>query len=192
MSQIIFLNGCSSAGKTSIAKAIQEISETPWLHLDQKSIIDMMPMTHLPFGTQSEDGLHFVPGDNAYGPTLHATSGEYGTRLFEAIPFVAAALADTMGDLVIDSIVTRQNTWDSYLYQLRHHSVLCVGVICALDVMQAREILRGRNVPGLSNDQFHRIYYGTCALTIDTTHKTPHQAATLILRHLQEHQTTVS
>jgi chloramphenicol 3-O phosphotransferase len=41
MSRIIFLNGCSSAGKTSISKAIQELSDTPWLHIGIDTFIGM-------------------------------------------------------------------------------------------------------------------------------------------------------
>jgi len=43
MSSIIFLNGYGSAGKTSIARAIQHLSDKPWLCLGIGMLIDMMP-----------------------------------------------------------------------------------------------------------------------------------------------------
>lgn len=43
MSRIVFLNGCGSSGKSSIAKAIQTLSKTPWLHVGIDTFIDMLP-----------------------------------------------------------------------------------------------------------------------------------------------------
>ncbi len=43
---IILLNGTSSAGKTTIAQAIQEVMEAPYLHTG----IDQFLIEHLPKG----------------------------------------------------------------------------------------------------------------------------------------------
>lgn len=64
MSKIIFLNGCGSSGKTSIAKAIQHESPELWLSFGVDTFIDMIP-----FGRQ-EPYLKFIPGQNDRGPTI--------------------------------------------------------------------------------------------------------------------------
>ena len=56
MSRIIFLNGCSSSGKTSISKAIQEISSSPWLHMGVDTFIGMLPSKFFGFGERSKEG----------------------------------------------------------------------------------------------------------------------------------------
>ncbi len=47
---IIFLNGCSSAGKTTIARAIQHLSEKPWLLIGIDTFFQMMPSAYVGFG----------------------------------------------------------------------------------------------------------------------------------------------
>ena len=65
MSKIIFLNGCGSSGKTSIARAIQHESPELWLNFGVDTFIDMIP-----FGRQ-EPYLKFIPGQNERGSTMH-------------------------------------------------------------------------------------------------------------------------
>jgi chloramphenicol 3-O phosphotransferase len=43
MGKIILLNGCSSAGKTSLVKEIQNLSDEPWLTFGIDTVIDAMP-----------------------------------------------------------------------------------------------------------------------------------------------------
>jgi chloramphenicol 3-O phosphotransferase len=42
--QIIYLNGPSSSGKTTLAKALQEEFEQPFLHIGIDRVIGMMPV----------------------------------------------------------------------------------------------------------------------------------------------------
>ncbi len=46
MSKIIFLNGCGSVGKTSIARSIQHLSKDSWLTFGVDSFINMMPCSY--------------------------------------------------------------------------------------------------------------------------------------------------
>jgi chloramphenicol 3-O phosphotransferase len=41
--QVILLNGVGSAGKTSIAKALQNQMDRPFLHVSMDDFIDMLP-----------------------------------------------------------------------------------------------------------------------------------------------------
>jgi chloramphenicol 3-O phosphotransferase len=41
--RVIVLNGVSSAGKTSIARCLQSLLPTPWLHLGVDDLIGAMP-----------------------------------------------------------------------------------------------------------------------------------------------------
>src|ERR1700735_3060807 len=43
MTQVIVLNGGSSSGKTSIARALQEILPSPWLTFGVDALIDALP-----------------------------------------------------------------------------------------------------------------------------------------------------
>jgi chloramphenicol 3-O phosphotransferase len=52
-SVIIVLNGASSAGKTSIAQAIQRLSQTPVIHASLDTFTDMF---HWPVIADQEEG----------------------------------------------------------------------------------------------------------------------------------------
>ncbi|HEV2506202.1 MAG TPA: hypothetical protein VGV39_24215 [Mesorhizobium sp.] len=43
--RIVLLNGVGSAGKTSIAKALQTLTRTPFLHVQMDTFLEMMPET---------------------------------------------------------------------------------------------------------------------------------------------------
>jgi len=43
IARIILLNGAGSAGKSSIAKALQTLTEAPFLHVQMDTFLDMMP-----------------------------------------------------------------------------------------------------------------------------------------------------
>ena len=62
MSTIILLNGIGSAGKSSIAKALQQITREPFLHFSMDVFLEMLPPRYfdhpegLVFETIEEDG----------------------------------------------------------------------------------------------------------------------------------------
>ena len=154
MSKIIFLNGCGSSGKTSIAKAIVHESPELWLSFGVDTFIDMIP-----FGRQ-EPYLKFIPGQNERGPTMHVESGTEGGKLFGIMPQFAEMLADRRNNLIIDEVLFDEEALKAYVQQLKGHTVYYIGVFCDLAVMQEREVLRRDRCIGLSNDQIDRVHQG--------------------------------
>jgi chloramphenicol 3-O phosphotransferase len=132
MSKIIFLNGCGSSGKTSIAKAIQHESPDLWLSFGVDTFIDMIP-----FGRQ-EPYLKFIPGQNERGPTMHVESGLEGGKLFSVLPKFAEILADQGNNLIIDEVLFDEEALKEYVDHLKAHTVYYIGVFCDLTVMQQR------------------------------------------------------
>jgi chloramphenicol 3-O phosphotransferase len=64
--KIILLNGVGSAGKSSIAKALQAIASKPYLHVQMDAFLDMLPEVYqnhpggFSFETTQEDGKPIV------------------------------------------------------------------------------------------------------------------------------------
>ena len=60
--KIVLLNGVGSAGKSSIAKALQKITAEPYLHVQMDAFLEMLPetlqgdMPGFAFRTDWEDG----------------------------------------------------------------------------------------------------------------------------------------
>lgn len=76
MSKIIFLNGCGSAGKTSIARAIQYLSEDSWFTFGIDTFISMTPLPCLSDDKPDVRYFSFVPGINDRGPTMRVEVGQ--------------------------------------------------------------------------------------------------------------------
>jgi chloramphenicol 3-O phosphotransferase len=45
--RVILLNGVGSAGKSSIARALQDITREPFLHVEMDAFLDMLPASSL-------------------------------------------------------------------------------------------------------------------------------------------------
>jgi chloramphenicol 3-O phosphotransferase len=183
MSKIIFLNGCGSSGKTSIAKAIQHESPELWLSFGVDTFIDMIP-----FGRQ-EPYLKFIPGQNERGPTMHVESGPEGVKLFSVMPQFAEMLAARGNNLIIDEVLFDEEALKAYVQQLKAHTVYYIGVFCDLEVMQEREVLRRDRCVGLSNDQIDRVHQGALNsydFKVDTTAISPFEAARQILKYIDD------
>ena len=190
MSHIIFLNGCGSSGKTSIARSLQHLSKTPRLHLGMDMLIEMMSPDYIPGGSKSRTGyFSFREHENDRGPTMAVENGPLGPQVFRALPPIARTLADFGNDMILDEVLLNDEVLRSYVRELKDHTVYFIGIFCDFHQMQEREILRRDRPLGLSNDQMDRVhqnceeYYD---LKINTTQRAPFECAKEILRFLHQ------
>ena len=77
MSKIILLNGAGSSGKTSIARAIQHLSNEQWLTFGVDTFIEMTPY---PSPGKDAEYFAFVPGENNRGPLMRVESKPTGDK----------------------------------------------------------------------------------------------------------------
>ncbi|MDA7966906.1 AAA family ATPase [Ruegeria sp.] len=136
MSQIIFLHGASSSGKSTIARALQRALPQPFWHV-------------------SVDHLR----DSGVIPMERFRSGEFDWQvarpaLFEGFHRSLAAYADAGNDLIIEHILDTEG-WPEKLHDLlRQHDVLFVAVHCSIPLLRERERQRGdRSVGRAEKDQ---------------------------------------
>ena len=184
MGKVIFLNGCGSSGKSSIARAIQKVITDHWLTFGVDTFIDMTP------ADKQESYFKMIPGENERGPTMRVEPGAQGHRLFGLMPRFAALLADAGHHLIIDEVLLDENSLKAYAECLKEHTVYYIGVFCDLKVMQEREVLRGDRCIGLSNDQIDRVHQGLLGsydFKVDTTHVSALEAAGEILKFMEAH-----
>jgi chloramphenicol 3-O phosphotransferase len=183
MSKVILLNGCGSAGKTSIARSLQHLSNTPWLTFGVDTFIEMLPPN------MRELYFKFISGENDRGPTVHVESGPNANKIFGLMPRFAKLLVDEGHNLIIDEVLFDESQLNHYVENLSNHTVYYIGVFCDLNVMQEREILRNDRCIGLSNDQIDRVHQdglGFYDFKVDTTHCSAFQAARDILNFISD------
>lgn len=137
---IVILNGTSSSGKTTLARAFQELAPTIFLNFSIDSIFDALPKsTH-----------ERVTG----GLTIPALPFAEIHKAFYACVRELAALGR---DLIIDNAITSRAQAEMLVAGAGGHRVLLVSVSCPPGVLAQRERARGDRNLGLAARQLDSI-----------------------------------
>ena len=185
---ILFLNGCSSAGKSALARALQYSWEGPSLTLGVDTFLRMMPPHYVGHGDQSKEGIYFTSLSEEVGPKIKIENGPFGKKLFSTVPNVIKLLAQEGYDLIIDEVLVGETDLKHYITALQNFSVYFVGVTCDLKIMEEREILRGNRMQGLARGQVDDIqslssFYD---VMVDTTRTSSFECAQKILEYVRK------
>lgn len=176
--RIVLLNGAGSAGKSSIAKALQAIASEPYLHMQMDTFLEMLPealqenMPGFAYTTIFEDGK----------PAVAIEAGAVGKRAMQGMRHAIAAMAGQGNNLIVDDVML-DGEMARYQALLADFELFRVGVLAPLDVLEARESERADRLPGLARWQFERVHKGAAYdLEVDTSRLTPFDCARLIQR----------
>jgi chloramphenicol 3-O phosphotransferase len=172
--RIVLLNGVGSAGKGSIAKALQTMTRAPFLHVPMDAFLDMLPEASwgqpdwITFRTIEEDGK----------PSVVITSGPAAERALQGMRHAIAAMAAQGNNLIVDEVLLEAEKRREYEELLAPFEVFHVGVFAPLDVLEERERQRGDRLIGLARWQYDRVHRDmTYDLTVDTSRATPLECA---------------
>jgi chloramphenicol 3-O phosphotransferase len=150
--KIILLNGASSSGKSTLARALQATIDEPFWHI-------------------SIDHLR----DAGVLPLNRIRSGEFDWKsmreaFFEGFHLSLPAYASAGNSLIVEHIIETQG-WMARLVQLlMPYDVFFVAVHCNLTELERREALRGDRPRGSAHRDFETIHrYARYDLEIDGT-----------------------
>ena len=169
---VILLNGASSAGKTSLARAIQDLMPETWITLGVDTLSAEMP----PRLDGSPEGLLIHPGGRIdVGPAWTALESAWRRGV--------GAMARSGLRIVMDDVIfggaAAQAEWNAALAGL---AVLWVAVRCDPEVLTARELARGDRVVGMAARQAPFVHDGIAYdLEVDTSGRTTAACAAQIV-----------
>jgi chloramphenicol 3-O phosphotransferase len=175
LAQIIYLNGPSSSGKTTLAKALQHAFEEPFLHVGIDKIIGWMPEKINDWtGGEASLGYSWKKSvDTSGNPVQELQAGPYAQKIGKTFQEVVLALAKMGHHIVIDDVSFGKQQLDEWKKILKNFRVLWVGINAPLVVLEQREKERGNRIPGSARGQFHKVHVNASYdLEIDT-----HQAS---------------
>ena len=163
--KIIFLNGVSSSGKTSLAKSLQEKLTEPFFLLAADAFIDMLPEK---YNNPNKSGAMPV--------ILKAITMTHHTiKLF----------SDMGINVVVEHIFHYKDWLDECVELLHECPVLLVHVTCPLDEFRRREKERGDRDIGRAEIQLQRSYsLNSYDLTIDTFSNSIEECTDKIIEYL--------
>lgn len=180
MGAIIILNGVSSAGKSSLAKALQEAAEETFLIVAMDVFIGMVPA-----GREAEVAWFPVMRiDTTAGRLPRIATGPRGSKLLEAMRGLVANLAASGMNVIVDDVCTADVISD-YRRLMSDAQLFFVKVEAPLAVIEQRERERGDRLIGLARDQTGFLHTGIdYNMTVDTTTDTAAGLAKDILARL--------
>ena len=168
MPTVVVLNGTSSSGKTTIARALQEISPRLFLNFSIDNILSTLPASSLARIERSADISDI--------PLKQLVRGFYAC---------VRALLDNGHDLIIDHAVAAQYHLEALRTAISGHDALLVGVYCDAATLRERERARGDRRIGMAEEQLARVHsLLEYDLTIDSAKVAAADAAREILRAL--------
>ncbi len=174
---IVLLNGVSSVGKGSAARALQRIAERPMLHVQMDAFLEMMP----PGSFGDPEGYTFDTRLEGGKPVTAITSGPILRTAMRSMRAAVAAMADAGADLVVDEVIWDPADLADYRRRLAAHAFHAVGLFAPLEVVERREKARGDRTLGLARWQFEKVHAGMAYdLELDTSVASPEALAGLI------------
>jgi len=160
MPKIIYLNGPSSCGKTTIAKALQDSFDEPFLHVGIDKLIGFMPAKinnwvggPAPLGFSWE-----ADADTTGHPIYHIKAGPFAKKITRSLKDVALLLASQHYNLIIDDVAFGAIEVEEWRQVLKDYKVLYVGVVAPLEVLEKRERIRGDRLLGGARGQYYKVH----------------------------------
>ncbi|MCB0082817.1 MAG: AAA family ATPase [Caldilineaceae bacterium] len=175
---IIILNGTSSAGKSSLAKALQAQLLDPYLHLGIDTMVFALPKRYLNPPLWHEVFQYSWPAPD----TLVIEPGPMGHRLISGLHHTVAALARAGNNVIVDHVLLDPRWVQECAQLLGGLPALFVGVICPLVVVEQRERDRQDRTLGQARAQFDKVHaHGLYDVTVDTSQGSAEACAAQLL-----------
>lgn len=162
--KIILINGASSAGKSTLARSLQQKLHEPFLHLS---------FDHL----RESNAL----------PMVRIRNGELDWALmrpavFDGFHRCLPAFAKAGNNLIVDHIIENEQWMSDLVQLLAPFDVFFVGVHCPLPELERRERHRGDRRIGEARTDFHVVHRFTAYdFDIDSTQPNEGNVERLIL-----------
>jgi chloramphenicol 3-O phosphotransferase len=165
--RIVLLNGTSSSGKTSLAKAMQNAARSQYLHLQLNAFRDMEPVGYF----------------NPAQPELVALRVAALCRAMYAAVLEFAAHGQ---DIIFDHVLS-PDAWRYFFEDFEGvESLHLIGVHCPIEELARRERARGDREPGLAQSQIGSVHRDrSYDFEVDTSRAAPAECAGLVLDWLE-------
>jgi chloramphenicol 3-O phosphotransferase len=176
--RVVLLHGTSSSGKTTVARAVQRLSEDPWVLLGIDAFWSAVDDRWMEHGPRASEGFLWTE-DATIVP------GPVGQRLAAGMRAAVAACARAGNDLLVDDVFIDPSWLEAWHLELSDVEMLLVGVVAPVHVLEERETARGNRIIGEARSQVGLIHDGIeYDVLFDTSRQSPEECARAILAAL--------
>lgn len=188
-SQIIYLNGPSSVGKSTLARALQNKIEEPFLVIGIDQLIYMMPEKMNDWHNDTEaQGFSWQPVTDEKSEIVayKIHTGPFGKRMVQAFKDVVVCLAQSGHNIIVDDVSFGKEQVDAWRDTLKDFRVLWVGVTAPLEILEQREKERSDRKLGSTKWQAEHVHEGVKYDFMVDTHKNDiSENVNLVIQHLR-------
>jgi chloramphenicol 3-O phosphotransferase len=192
---IILVNGPSSAGKTTLCRALQAAIAEPYLVVGFDDFVFMSAPRYYrgaDTGRQGETDAFTVLGVEMVNvsppgaaPKVTARFGPVFRRLLESMAPAVRALVDGGNPVIFDHVLHDRAMHESCLKSFAGLDVFTVGVTCPSEILEARERARGDRVLGRARGLAELVHgFLNYDVTVDTGASAPPMCVAEILAAL--------
>lgn len=190
---IIFLNGTSSSGKSTLARAIMRQSERPFLYYSIDHLVNFwIDEKFVALENEPKDWFFHDISIDAEGNRLtHIVDGPNAVQLHWDMIDSLAVLIQKGYDLIIDEVLWQNEIFDRYVNALCFSNrVHVIKVICELLECERRENQREDRFKGLARALYPQVYNNAIKydLEIDTTSNSANVAAQQVIQYVESHK----
>ena len=153
---VIVLNGCSSAGKSSAARALQAIAREPFLHVAMDAFLAMLPERVW----ADPQGIRFDQRMIDGHPIVDIETGPAFDRAMQGMRRAIGALWAEGNNCIVDDVMLLPADQQDYRATIDPGALRFVALHASLPLLEEREIARGDRVHGLARGQIGRVHSG--------------------------------
>ncbi|NRB10924.1 MAG: AAA family ATPase [Rickettsiaceae bacterium] len=187
---IIFLNGTSSSGKTSITKKLQEKLASPYMHVGIDKMVSMIPekMNDIYGDLKEREGFYWHKSTDKQGNTLYEIQlGSYAKKISGTYKKLVAFLANENHNIIVDEVCLDKEGFQNWQNILADFNTIYVKVQGSLETIIKREKDRGDRMIGSSRAQYPIVHkYASYDLEINTDNLSPDEAAEKIINFMND------
>lgn len=158
--QIIYINGPSSSGKTTLAKALQQAFDQPFLHVGLDRVIGMMPEKVNNWeGEPAPLGFSWKQSVDETGhPIQEIQTGPFAIKMVQTFMEIVLTMAKMGHHVIIDDVSLGKEQVDLWKGALSGYKVLWIGIKAPLMVLEAREKERSNRINGSARAQYFQVH----------------------------------
>lgn len=171
---IIFINGTSSSGKTTLVKALQERLAEPFLDMGIDRFIWMLPSRY----------LDRPLWDDVLGKAVHP--GPQGLILFSGMHHAIDAAAERGNNVIADHVLVEKAWVDECASLFADKNAYLIGLHCPLEVLERREKERNDRTLGQARAQYNVVHKFTkYDLELDTFNLSVEECVEKVINRLE-------
>jgi len=185
---IIYLNGPSSSGKSSIIQALQLLDEKPIINISVDMFIKSIDSKFAWFWKKSNVLHTFKQKQDKKGYITEVIPGKHSWTFKEIMNDIIINFAERWFDVIVDDVIKDDKDINKIKKKFSKYKMIFVKIHCPINILNEREMIRWNRARWLARRQHEKIEKMKFPfdMTIDTSKTDPFEWARMIIKKMKK------